>query len=361
VAEIEAKDERDGDGATAGARAPTRRVALADVAAEANVHPSTASRALNELTQGRVKSSTVERVRAAAELIGYTPNSLARSLRTNRTYMIGMLVPDLTNPLFPPIVKGIEDRLSADGYTLVLANTDGSAEREASILASMSARRVDGLLLATARREYPVIDELLAEGLKVVLVNRTMDDPPVSSVAGDEHAGIGLAVRHLARLGHERIAYVGGDPDASTGLIRYQAFVSWLRDEGLELDPDLVAHAERFREEPGASAFAELLDRGADFTAVVAGNDLLALGCYDVLKERSLRVPEDVSVVGFNDILFADKFAPPLTTIGIPHYQIGVKAAELLLDAIAGKDDTAMAVRLAPSLVVRESTAAPRR
>lgn len=335
-------------------------MALADVAAEARVHLSTASRALNAETQGRVKSSTVERVRAAAELVGYRPNSLARSLRTNRTFMIGMLVPDLTNPLFPPIVKGIEDRLSQDGYTLVLANTDGNLEREASILASMSAHRVDGLVLATARRDYPVIDELLADGMKIVLVNRTMDNPPVSTVAGDEHAGIGLAVRHLVRLGHERIAYVGGDPEASTGLIRYQAFVSWLRDEGLELDPDLVAVAERFREEPGANAFAELLDRGSAFTAVVAGNDLLALGCYDVLKERSLRVPEDVSVVGFNDILFADKFAPPLTTIGIPHYQIGVKAAQLLLESLEGQEATAMTVRLAPSLVVRDSTAPPR-
>jgi LacI family transcriptional regulator len=346
----------------AGRRTPTsRRVALADVAAEAHVHPSTASRALNARTRGRVKGSTVERVRAAAELVGYTPNSLARSLRTNRTYMVGMLIPDLTNPLFPPIVKGIEDRLSRDGYTLVLANTDGDADREASILASLTARRVDGLILATARREYPVIDELLAGGTKVVLVNRTMDNPPVSSVAGDEHAGIGLAVRHLAKLGHKRIAYVGGDPEASTGLVRYQAFTSWLREEGLHLDPDLVTVAEQFREEPGANAFAELLDRGKDFTAVVAGNDLLALGCYDVLKARSLSVPGDVSVVGFNDILFADKFAPPLTTIGIPHYQIGAKAAQLLLEAIEGGDSTTMAVRLAPSLIVRESTAAPRR
>ncbi|MGH3026746.1 MAG: LacI family DNA-binding transcriptional regulator, partial [Gaiellaceae bacterium] len=270
----------------------SRRVGLADVAAEARVHSSTASRALNPVTQGRVRASTVERVLAAAARVGYQPNVVARSLRTNRTYTIGMLIPDLTNPLFPPIVKGIEDRLSQDGYTLLLANTDADEVRERSILASMSGRRVDGLLLATARRDYPVVHDLLAQGTKVVLVNRTMDDPPVPSVAGDEYAGIGLAVRHLAELGHKRIAYVGGDSDASTGLIRYQAFVSWLETEGLTLDPALVAVAARFREEPGANAFAELLDRGSDFTAVVAGNDLLALGCYDVLKERSLAVPQ---------------------------------------------------------------------
>lgn len=339
----------------------TRRVALADVAAEARVHPSTASRALNPRTRSRVKASTVESVLAAAARIGYRPNVVAQSLRTRRTHTIGMLIPDLTNPLFPPIVKGIEDRLREEGYTLLLANTDGDDDRERSILASMSGRRVDGLLLATARREYPVIDDLLADGMKVVLVNRTMDDPPVPFVAGDEYAGIGLAVRHLAQLGHTRIAYVGGDPDASTGRIRYRAFASWLESEGLELDPALVAVAALFREEPGASAFAELLDRGADFTAVVAGNDLLALGCYDVLRARSLAVPDRLSVVGFNDILFADKFGPPLTTVRIPHYQIGVTAAQLLLESIEREETTPMAVRLAPKLIVRESTGPPAR
>lgn len=337
-----------------------RRVSLADVAAEARVHPSTASRALNSETQSRVRPATVARVMAAARTVGYRPNSIARGLRTNRTYTIGMLIPDLTNPLFPPIVKGIEDRLSQDGYTLVLANTDGDLERETSILASMSARRVDGLLLATARRDYPVVHELLADGVRVVLVNRTMDDAPVPSVMGDEHVGIGLAVKHLVSLGHRRIAYVGGDPEASTGLVRYQAFAAWLQSEGIELDPGLVAVAARFREEPGASAFAELLDRGSAFTAVVAGNDLLALGCYDVLRERSLEVPTQMSVVGYNDILFADKFAPPLTTIRIPNYQIGVRAAQLLLESIGGTDTPPMAIRLAPSLVVRASTAPPR-
>ncbi|MHB8469784.1 MAG: LacI family DNA-binding transcriptional regulator [Gaiellaceae bacterium] len=336
------------------------RAALRDVAAAANVHPSTASRALNPGTQGRVNAATVARVLEAASRVGYEPNSLARGLRTNRTFTVGMLIPDLTNPLFPPIVKGIEDRLSQDGYTLVLANTNYDLEREGVIVRAMVARQVDGLLLATARREYPLVQSLLDAGVKVVLVNRTMEHSPVPSVTGDEHVGIGLAVSHLASLGHRDIAYVGGDADASTGLGRYEAFVDRLRVEGLPLDPDLVAHADRFHEEPGAAAFAELLDRGKPFTAVVAANDRLALGCYEVLRERGLRIPQDVSVVGYNDILFADKFAPPLTTVRIPHYQIGVKAAQLLLEALNDGDSPAMSVRLSPAFVVRESTAAPR-
>lgn len=345
-------------GGVKGDREPLRaRAALRDVAAAANVHPSTASRALNPDTRSRVNAATVARVLAAARKVGYEPNSLARGLRTNRTKTVGMLIPDLTNPLFPPIVKGIEDRLRQAGYTLVLANTEYDMEREVAAARGMVARQVDGLLLATARRTYPLVDALLEAGVRVVLVNRTMEHAPVSAVTGDEDVGIRLAVAHLASLGHREIAFVGGDADASTGLGRYQAFVASLRELGLPLDDDLVAHADRFHEEPGAAAFAELLDRGKRFTAVVAANDRLALGCYDVVRERGLRIPEDVSVVGYNDILFADKFAPPLTTVRIPHYQIGVKAAELLLDALAGGDAVPMTVKLTPSLVVRSSTA----
>jgi LacI family transcriptional regulator len=335
------------------------RAALRDVAAAAQVHPSTASRALNPATRDRVNAATVARVLEAARVVGYQPNSLARGLRTSRTFTIGMLIPDLTNPLFPPIVKGIEDRLSQDGYTLVLANTSYDLEREMSIARAMISRQIDGLVLATARREYPLVHELLAAGVKVVLVNRTMEHSPVPAVTGDEHVGIGLAVAHLASLGHREIAYVGGDADASTGLGRYQAFVARLHEEGLPLDPDLVAHADRFHEEPGAAAFAELLDRGKRFTAVVAANDRLALGCYDVLRERGLRIPDDVSVIGYNDIQFADKFAPPLSTIRVPNYQVGVKAAQLLLEALADGEATPLTIRMTPSLVVRASTAPP--
>jgi LacI family transcriptional regulator len=347
------------DGAVPEPVPPAARPALRDVAAAAKVHPSTASRALNPDTRGRVNAATVARVLEAARSVGYQPNSLARGLRTSRTFTIGMLIPDITNPLFPPTVKGIEDRLSQDGYTLILANTNYDLERETSIARGMIARQIDGLILATARREYPLVHELLAAGVKVVLVNRTTEQSPASAVMGDEHVGIGLAVSHLASLGHREIAYVGGDADASTGLARYQAFVARLQEEGLPLDPDLVAHAERFHEEPGAAAFLELLDRGKRFTAVVAANDRLALGCYDVLRARGLRIPDDVSVIGYNDIQFADKFDPPMTTIRIPHYQIGVKAAQLLLDALGGGDTTPMTLRLTPSLVVRASTAPP--
>ncbi|NNC39785.1 MAG: LacI family DNA-binding transcriptional regulator [Acidimicrobiia bacterium] len=337
---------------------PANTVRLRDVADMAGVHPSTASRALNPGSRSQVNERTVVRVLEAARALGYQPNSLARGLKTNQTFTVGMLLPDLTNPLFPPIVRGVEDALGAADYTVILGNTDNDADKEASILRAMLNRRVDGLIVASARRADANIIQLGESGTPIVLVNRSSDNPHLPSISGDDHAGIGLAVRHLALLGHTKIAHVAGPQDLSTGLARYQSFVAWMQSEGLTPDPDRIVFSEWFHEAPGAVAAAELFERGVDFTAIVAANDLLAIGCYDVLAERGIRVPQDVSVVGYNDMPFSDKLNPPLTTIHIPHYMIGVRAAELALDLIAKRDVGGQAVRLAPSLMVRNSTAA---
>lgn len=332
---------------------------LIDVAHAADVHPSTASRALNEKTRDKVSAVTVARVLDAARRLGYQPNSMARGLKMSRTFTVGMLIPDLTNPLFPPIVRGLEDRLRQAGLTLVLANTDNDAGKERSLLDAMTSRRIDGLILATARRDYPLLAEIVAAGMPVVLINRTTDDGLVPSVVGDDHSGIGQAVRHLVALGHRKIAHVGGTQGVSTGLGRYHSFVSWMQSEGLEVDPRLVVFATWFQEAQGAAAFEELFRKGADFTAVVCGNDLIALGGYDVLRERGLKVPEDISIVGYNDIPFNDKFSPPLTSVRLPHYHIGFKAADILIEAIEQPGAHPSDIRVRPELVVRASTAPP--
>lgn len=332
---------------------------LRDVARAAGVHPSTASRALNESTRPMVKVATVRKVLGAADKLGYRPNSLARGLKMSRTFTVGVLIPDLTNPLFPPVVRGLEDGMSGPGYTVVAANTDGDDEKERAIVEAMLNRRIDGLVVATARRDHPLVQELAASGIPLVLVIRTVDHSPVSEVVGDDHEGIGLAVRHLVSLGHRRIAHVAGPQDVSAGLVRYQSYRSWMQYEGLPVDEDLVVFTDAFQEAPGAEAFRTLLDREVPFTAAVAGNDLIALGCYDVMTERGLGIPQDISVVGYNDILFCDKFNPPLTTVRIPSYQMGLKAAELLLAAIKNPAEAPVSLRLKPTLMQRRSTSAP--
>jgi LacI family transcriptional regulator len=335
-------------------------VTLRDVAKAAGVHPATASRALNAETRSLVNATTAERVAAAAAQLGYRPNSIARGLKTNRSYTIGVLIPDLTNPLFPPILRGIEDRLGAAGYTPLVANTDNDPERERVDWQAMRARQVDGIIAATARRDHELIDEMAGSGSRIVLVNRSALGAAVSAATPDDHEGLRLAVEHLAGLGHTRIAHIAGPLELSTGFDRYEGFHQAMRAAGLEPDPDLVRVAVAFTESEGARTCRELVDSGSHFTAIAAGNDLLALGCYDVFAERSIDCPRDVSVVGFNDMPFADRFQPPLTTIHIPHYEMGAAAGDLMLELLLNGHVAPRQLRLEPALVVRASTAPPR-
>jgi LacI family transcriptional regulator len=334
------------------------RVTLRDVARVAGVHPATVSRALNEETRMLVNEETARRVLKAADELDYQPNPIARGLKTNRSYTIGVLIPDLTNPLFPPILRGIEDGLETASYTPLVANTDNDPERELLDSQTMRARQVDGIVAATARRDHRLHDALIEAGIELVLVNRRQAELPVSSATADDRMGMRLAVEHLLSLGHDRIAHLAGPLDYSTGLDRYEGFHETMRAAGLEPDPALVRVAEAFTEAEGARLCAQLVEEGLDFTAVAAANDLIALGCYDVFAEHGLRCPEEISVVGFNDMPFADRFQPPLTTIHIPHYEIGAAAAELMLERLQNADADPRDVRLEPSLVVRGSTAA---
>jgi LacI family transcriptional regulator len=337
-------------------------VTLRDVARVAGVHPATVSRALNEETRSLVNEETARRVLKAAEELGYQPNPIARGLKTNRSYTIGVLIPDLTNPLFPPILRGIEDRLETAGYTPLTANTDNDPERELLDSQTMRARQVDGIIAATARRDHRLHDALLEAGIELVLVNRRQEELPVSSATADDRMGMRLAVEHLVSLGHTRIAHLAGPLDYSTGLDRHDGFHETMRAAGLEPDPELVLVAEAFTESEGARLCGQLMAAGAaggGFTAVAAANDLLALGCYDVFAERGVRCPDEISVVGFNDMPFAARFHPPLTTIHIPHYEIGKAAAELMLERLQDGDSQPRDIRLEPSLVVRGSTGAP--
>jgi LacI family transcriptional regulator len=324
----------------------------------AGVHPATVSRALNEETRMLVNQETARRVLKAAEELDYQPNPIARGLKTNRSYTIGVLIPDLTNPLFPPILRGIEDGLETASYTPLVANTDNDPERELLDSQTMRARQVDGIVAATARRDHRLHDALIEAGIELVLVNRRQAELPVSSATADDRMGMRLAVEHLISLGHDRIAHLAGPLDYSTGLDRYEGFHETMRAAGLEPDPALVRVAEAFTEAEGARLCTQLVEEGLDFTAVAAANDLIALGCYDVFAEHGLRCPEEISVVGFNDMPFADRFQPPLTTIHIPHYEIGAVAAELMLERLQNPDADPREVRLEPSLVVRGSTAA---
>lgn len=339
---------------------PVHPPTLRDVAEAAGVHPATASRALNPETRRLVNADTARRVLRAAESLGYQPNPIARSLKTAKSRTVGLVIPDLTNPLFPPIVRGIQDILGPAGYSGLIVNTDNDPEQERAQIGSLRSRQVEGLIVATARLDHPLLHELHQQGVTMVLVNRRTEDLDVPSITPDDAAGIELAVKHLAERGHQRVLHLAGPQSTSTGVVRARAFHSAARMYGLEDDPGLMVSCEYWTEDEGAKALRSALDAGTTFSAIVAGNDLIALGCYDVFAERGMSCPEDVSVVGFNDMPFLDKLRPPLTTVSVPHHEIGLEAARMLLESIGEPERPARSVLLPLSLVVRGSTSRPR-
>jgi LacI family transcriptional regulator len=305
------------------------RVTLADVAARAGVHPGTASRALSPDRQPLVRQATLQRVLKAAADLGYEPDLLARGLRTHRSSTAGVLVPDLEGPAVLPLLRGIEDGLAAAGYAALVAS---AGRRTGPALTRMRSRHVDGLILA-GHAASPGF----SPGLPAVAADPPHPAPGVPTVAADHALGASLVLSHLAGLGHQHVARIG------------------LR-EGPPGPAHVMANADTPGE--GARCCRELLERQPHLTAIAAASDLLAAGCCAALAQAGLGCPADVTVVGYGDQPLSAALWPPLTTVRLPHREIGRQAAALLLGTISGRPASLVACYLAPELVVRASSAA---
>jgi LacI family transcriptional regulator len=328
---------------------------LGDVARAAEVHPGTASRALNEETRSMVSSATVVRVLAAADRLGYKPNAVARGLRRQRSQTIGVLIPDLTNAMFPPIVRGIENVLVPKGFTALLANTDNDEYKERRAFEAFRARQVDGFIFGTARRDHGLIQEAFDLHIPSVLANRLTDVALFPWVAGDDDSGIAQIIRHLVSLGHKKIAHIAGPQNVSAGYSRAKSFRTYVEAEGLGARNCPVIQGDAFDTESGVQGVLDILHHFPDVTAIVCANDMIAVGALGALREAGLQCPGDMSVVGFNDMPLAKDLAPSLTTVSVPMQQFGERAAELLLGELAG-EDTVKSVLLPVHLVERESS-----
>jgi LacI family transcriptional regulator len=340
--------------------AASSRPTIKDVAEKCGVHPSTVSRALSPAMSHLVAPDVAKRIRNAAASLGYQPNVTAAGLRTGRSGLIGVLAPDIADPGFPPILSGITETLGAEGYATIVVDVGADPARQQPLVDKLIARGVDGLVLATVTLNDPVIAHCLAASIPVVLVNRIDAARKLPAVATDDEAGMRLAVDHLVGLGHASIGHIAGPPDVSTGAMRRAGFRIAVSRAGLPAQASLIETARAYTREEGRLAALRLLDRKTRPTAIVAANDLLALGIYDALAERGLRCPADVSVVGHNDMPYVDMLSPPLTTVRIAQRSMGNQAARLLLDAIAAPAARRERVVLEPSLIVRGSTAKPR-
>ncbi|MDP3084139.1 MAG: LacI family DNA-binding transcriptional regulator [Rubrivivax sp.] len=335
-----------------------RDVTIADLAQHLGVHKSTVSRAMDPARRHLIGAELLQRVEAAARTLGYRPNRAAAALSTGRSKTIGVLLPDITNPVFPPILRGIEDALDAEGYFALLANTSRRDDAAQTAVERMGAQRVEGFLIATAVRDDSWLEGLRQRGTRIVLVNRTDGSGALPAVISDDMLGMRLAVDHLVGLGHRRIAHLAGPATLSTGLARKIGFEQALLAHGLA--PAAMAECSAYTVEGGQTAMAALLDarKGRrDFSAVVAANDQIALGVLDLLRRRKIAVPQQISVIGHNDIPLLDQVNPPLSSVRIQHYEMGFRAARLLLDALSGTPGSSDAtIVLRPQLVARAST-----
>ena len=335
-----------------------KRTTLRELAESVGVHTSTVSRVMNPKTRHLIGDDVVDKVLRTAIQLNFSANRNAATLRTNCSCIIGVVLPDIANQVFPPILRGIEDELAKKGFIPLIANAEGGTERQRFVIGQMVGRQVDGLILATSGRDDPILEHCLEVGIPVVVVNRSEDSGRASCVVSDNQLAMLQAVTHLVKIGHTAIAHVAGPSDLSTGYERRLGFLDAIREKGLKKTQCPVAESKAFSRDEGRAACDMLLELHPGITSIVAANDLLALGCYDSIRARGLRCPQDISVVGHNDMPLMDSVAPPMTTVRIPLYEMGVRAAILMLENLDGGTTANVNIVLRPELVVRESTIA---
>ncbi|WP_417524447.1 LacI family DNA-binding transcriptional regulator [Marinovum sp.] len=339
-----------------------KRATLKDIAKATGVHVSTVSRALDPNRATPISDDVVKKVQDAARELGYRPNRAAYSLRTNRTMTIGVMIPDITNTLFPPIVRGIESVMEPKGYASIMVNTDSQRGREVALLGTLQERGVDGIIHTAALRNEPSIVEAAASGLPIVTLNRKIEGTEIPYVINDEQAGIAAVFAHLTSFGHRQIAHIAGPADLSTGKLRREGFLAAARAHGLDPSGLAISEALRFDEEEGERCAHEILDAAPGTTAILGANDRLALGALRALGKRGLTCPGDVSLTGFNDMPLLDLIPPGLTTVRIQQFEAGQTAARHLLSLIRGDVGAVPQRTILPvELIRRASVAAPRR
>jgi LacI family transcriptional regulator len=328
-----------------------------DVAALAGVHRATVSRALDPSRRDLVDPETVERVLSAAAELGYRPNALARALKTNRSKVTGLVAPAISSPEVAAIVDAFEAAMREAGYTTLVTSSGDEPSVLATAGADLVSSRAEGIVLITAKSAEFALGALGAPETPTVVIGAMAEG--MSTVAVDHELGAELATRHLIRLGHSRIGLIAENPTASRGAAHHRGYRQALGRAGIELDEGLIEAAELTRPASGAEACAALFYRGAAPTAILAAGDGAALGCYSALADFGLRVPTDVSVVGYGNSPYGRYFAPPLTTVSLPLATVGKEAAALILERLGNPESDARSVHLRPYLVQRLSTGLP--
>jgi LacI family transcriptional regulator/LacI family repressor for deo operon, udp, cdd, tsx, nupC, and nupG len=328
---------------------------LKEVAARAHVSIATVSRVLNK--SEKVVPETRAAVETALRDLGYRPSRVARRLRMKdgRAHLVGLIIPDIQNPFYAEIARGVEDAAYASKYALLLCNSDESLEKERFYLDVMRDESVDGLVLPPFSETDDAALEMVASGMPVVCVDRSLSKATTDLVEVDNYRGAVEAVNHLLDRGHRQIGLIEGRTQVSTSRERRQGYLDALAARDVPVRRELM-RAGDFKQESGRVLANELLDLRKPPTALFVLNNLMTVGALAAIHQRGRRIPQDVALVGFDDLPWAEALDPPPTVVRQPAYEVGVQAMELLLKRIIDPGRPAATVRLVPELVVRRST-----
>jgi len=324
---------------------------IKDVAKVAGVSISTVSRVLND-SQG-VREELKQKVLDAVQKLNYHSNAIARALKGMPMKTLGLLIPSIENPFFPSMVRGVQDEAHRNGYTVFLCNTDGSGIVEETQFKLLLDKKVDGIILVASK----YTTRYLKTGIEfpIVMIDRYVNSPNFSYVTVDHALGVKLAIEHLYYLGHKRIAFLGSKLLSSGAKERFQSYKRYIEELNMKFDDSLVILGD-YTYESGIKMVEELMKRKTKFDSILCGNDLIAFGVVEGLKKYGIKVPKDVSVVGYDDITFSSYHNPKLTTIHQPTYEIGQMVTRIVIDMITGADKRIKHIKIEPSLVIRETT-----
>jgi DNA-binding LacI/PurR family transcriptional regulator len=329
------------------------KVTIYDVAKQAGVSISTVSRVINNT--GRISEKTRKKVLEVMKELHYQPSIVASALTGKRTRTIGLIIPDVANPFFSEIARKVEDRGRELGFNVLMCNTDNNPDTEEMYLSLLQQKSVDGIIIGTTTKNYTVLNQLLQENFPLALIAQDIPELAINVVRVDDFLGGYQAVSHLVSLGHEKIAIMLGNLSRTSDKYRLQAYRQVMEENGLKYEEKWIVYTD-YSLADGKRAALELLQSSPKPTAVFACFDSLAIGVYQAAKELGLNIPNDLSIVGFDNTILSTIVDPPLTTVAQPIDEMGRQVVDLLIDEIEGKNSTKQRIILPPELIIRQST-----
>jgi len=333
----------------------SRIYTIADIAEMCNVSKATVSRVVNNKSEG-VGAETRKLIQDKIKQFNYRPSSIARSIATSHSRMVGLIIPDASNLFYPSIIKGVCDSLEENGYSMILANSDSDPQKEAELLMSMVDMRVEGVILCSGVSNKKFLSGYHKYNIPLVAIGRTFDtDYSQASISGNNFTGAQIAARHLLEGGNAHIYYIDGAPDYSGVMQKREGFITAMTEDGRGFSENHMFTGD-FSFEYGFNTVENLIQQKRPISAIFAGSDLIAVGVVNALTAYKRKVPEEVEVVGYDDIVLSQMIRPQLTTIHKPHDSMARRAVEMLLQVISGDIGDLCHITVEPKLVVRETT-----